>query len=148
MSSEQPLTAGESAQPQWVVTCCASWFQSKCTPQVRFKLTATICDDSRGGTVKRAIQPLMKVWATSFAMMPETGRASGNMSTHVRRYVNPREGGSGPTRAMCTVSNLPRRGKRREWGDCVLLNFYHLLLSTGNVFFSIRYMVSRIQGFV
>ena len=57
------------------------------------------------GTSKPAIQPLTKACATVGAVMSGRGMASGQRvkrSTQARRYVNPLEGGSGPTKSMCT----------------------------------------------
>ena len=52
-------------------------------------------------------QPLTNASATVSAVMFVIGMASGQrvkLSTQVRRYVKPPEGGSGPTISMCTMS--------------------------------------------
>ena len=57
------------------------------------------------GTPKRTIQPVTKACAMVGAVMSGRGMASGQRvkrSTQVRRYVNPLDGGSGPTRSICT----------------------------------------------
>ena len=59
------------------------------------------------GEPKRAIQPLTNASATVSAVMFVMGMASGQRvkrSTQVRRYLKPREGGSGPTISTCTMS--------------------------------------------
>ena len=78
---------------------CMSWrhrSDSNCAPR-----SVVIVD----GTPKRAIQPVTKACATVGAVMSGRGMASGQRvkrSTQVRRYVNPLDGGSGPTRSICT----------------------------------------------
>ena len=74
------------------------------------------------GTPKREMQPARKAWATDSAVMEVRGIASGqrvNLSTHVRRYVNPRDGGSGPTRSMWMTSKRASGFGKVEPGACV-----------------------------
>ncbi len=61
------------------------------------------------GTPNLEILPLMNSCATVSAVMSEMAKASGQRvkrSTQVSMYVQPLEGGRGPTRSMCTPSNL------------------------------------------
>ena len=61
------------------------------------------------GTPKQAIQPWIRDCATASALIVEMVKASGhrvNLSMHVKRYVYPRDGGSGPTRSIWIVWNL------------------------------------------
>ena len=54
------------------------------------------------GTPNRAIQPDMNARARETAEVSEMGMASGhlvNLSMMVKRYVNPWEGGRGPTKS-------------------------------------------------
>ncbi len=72
-------------------------------PEIGFKLALTMVD----GIPKRAIQPLRKACATTSAVVEVRGITSGhlvNLSTHVSRYVKPRDRGSGPTKSMWIVS--------------------------------------------
>ena len=60
------------------------------------------------GTPNRAIQQCTKACATASAVIVVIGMASGHhvrLSIHVSRYLNPSEGGRGPTRSMWTRSN-------------------------------------------
>ena len=59
------------------------------------------------GTPYRAIQPSKNALATDSALMLVSGMAPGHLvkqSTHVRRYVNPCDGGRGPTKSTWTIS--------------------------------------------
>ena len=54
-----------------------------------------------------AIQPSKNALATDSALMLVSRMASSHLvkrSTHVRRYVNPCDGGRGPTRSMWMIS--------------------------------------------
>ncbi len=60
------------------------------------------------GVPKRDIHDVMNACATVSAVQSAIGVASGQRvkrSTHVRRYVHPRDEGRGPTRSICTWSN-------------------------------------------
>ena len=76
---------------------CASLAQrldSNCRP-----LSETMVE----GTPNLATHPCTNARATESAVMLVSGKASGhrvNLSTQVRRYENPCEGGNGPTRSM------------------------------------------------
>ena len=60
------------------------------------------------GTPNLATHTVMNASATVSAVILGIGIASGqrvNLSIHASRYKNPLEGGSGPTRSRCTLSN-------------------------------------------
>ena len=73
----------------------------------------------RLGTPKREIQLFTNISTTVSAFIFRIGNASGHrvfLSIIVSRYVYPREGGSGPTISMWTVSNRLPVGNDNKGG--------------------------------
>ena len=71
-------------------------------PQGELKLRTAIGGDRRRHPKS---SPCTKACATASAVIAVIGMASGhcvNLSIHVSRYLNPSEGGRGPTRSMWT----------------------------------------------
>ena len=77
---------------------------------------------------KRAIQPLTNASATVSAVMLLMGMASGQrvkQLMQVRRYVKPRDGGSGPIISMCTMSKRASSVENVARGVTVFFDLWH-----------------------
>ena len=99
---------------QW---CEHAWLLQKWDSNCAPRSVTTV-----SGMSKREIQPDMKARATASAVILESGITSGhcvNRSTHVRRWVNPRDWGSGPTKSMCTMWNQKSGSGNVARGDLV-----------------------------
>ena len=78
------------------------------------------------GTPKQAIQPLIKVKATSLAVIKERGKASGH---RVNQSI-PSGGWEGTNEVnVDSVEYCVGRRERRKWGDSVSLHFRSLTLN-------------------